>query len=92
MKSTIAFAASALALGVSISHAAEKCSVPTTDWKPRAELEAKLKEQGWEVRTIKTEDGCYEAYAIDDKGQRVEAYFNPKTLERVGAEEDGDEG
>jgi hypothetical protein len=68
--------------------AAEKCDVPVADWQPREALETKLKSDGWEVRSIKTEDGCYEAYAIDAKGEKVEAYFNPKTFERVGGEDD----
>ena len=42
-----------------------------------------LKEKGWEVRNVKVDGGCYEVYAIDDKGERVEAYFHPVTLERV---------
>jgi hypothetical protein len=84
MKTVLAFAISILALSASLAQAGEKCSVPMADWKPREDLEAKLKAQGWDVRTIKTEDGCYEAYAIDDKGHRVEAYFNPKTFEPVG--------
>ena len=52
-----------------------------------------MKAEGWDVRSIKTEDGCYEAYAIDAKGKRVEAYFNPQTFERVGKSDgEGDEG
>jgi hypothetical protein len=42
-----------------------------------------LKEKGWQVRNIKVDSGCYEVFAIDDKGERVEAYFHPVTLERV---------
>jgi hypothetical protein len=42
-----------------------------------------LKEKGWEVRNVKIDGGCYEVYALDDKGERVEAYFHPVTLERV---------
>ena len=46
-------------------------------------LTAMLKEKGWEVRNIKVDGGCYEVYALDDKQERVEAYFHPVTLERV---------
>jgi hypothetical protein len=65
--------------------ASEKCSVPQADWQPQDALEAKLKGDGWDVRSVKIEDGCYEAYAIDKDGNRVEAYFNPQTLARVDA-------
>ena len=44
---------------------------------------AMLKEKKWEVRNVKVDGGCYEVYAIDDKGERVEAYFHPVTLEPV---------
>ncbi|MCX7303556.1 MAG: PepSY domain-containing protein [Hyphomicrobiales bacterium] len=63
--------------------AGERCDVPLADWKPREALREKLMAQGWEVRSIQTEDGCYDAYVVDRKGNEVEAYFNPKTLERV---------
>jgi hypothetical protein len=52
-------------------------------WQPQEKLTAMLKEKGWEVRNVKVDGGCYEVYAIDDKGGRVEAYFHPVTLERV---------
>jgi hypothetical protein len=58
-------------------------SGPPEKWQSQEKLSAMLKEKGWEVRNIKVDGGCYEVYAIDDKGERVEAYFHPLTLERV---------
>lgn len=52
-------------------------------WQTQEKLTAMLKEKGWEVRNVKVDGGCYEVYAIDDKGERVEAYFHPVTLEPV---------
>jgi len=52
-------------------------------WQPQEKLAAMLKEKGWDVRNVKVDGGCYEVYALDDKGERVEAYFHPVTLERV---------
>ncbi|MEO6408064.1 MAG: PepSY domain-containing protein [Burkholderiaceae bacterium] len=52
-------------------------------WQPAEKLEKQLTEQGWKVRRIKEDGGCYEVYALDDKGQRVEAYFHPVTFEPV---------
>lgn len=63
--------------------AAEKCNVAMADWKPREALKAKLEGDGWKVRSIKSEDGCYEAYAITAEGKKVEAYFNPQTFQSV---------
>jgi hypothetical protein len=72
--------------------AEEKCNVPVAEWQPREALQTKLQADGWQVRSIKTEDGCYEAYAVDKDGKRVEAYFNPKTFERVGDDDEESEG
>ena len=58
-------------------------SGPKEGWQPVAKLELQLKEKGWQVRRIKEDGGCYEVYALDDKGQRVEAYFHPVTLAPV---------
>jgi hypothetical protein len=41
------------------------------------QIRARLEEQGYDVRSIKTEDGCYEAYAIDNDGRRVELDIDP---------------
>jgi hypothetical protein len=52
-------------------------------WQATEVLEKQLTAKGWSVRRIKEDGGCYEVYAIDDKGERVEAYFHPVTLEPV---------
>ena len=52
-------------------------------WQPQSKLKEQLEARGWEVRRIKVDGGCYEVYALDDKGERVEAYFHPQTLESV---------
>lgn len=79
----IACSAQALATG-----AATCDSGPEEYWAPTEELEKRLVEEGWEVRRIKVDGGCYEVYALDENGERVEAYFHPETLERVPAGED----
>ncbi|MDF1748159.1 MAG: PepSY domain-containing protein [Alphaproteobacteria bacterium] len=56
------------------------CSKDMASWQSEDALKEKLVGQGWEVRQIKKEDGCYEVYGITDKGDRVEAYFDPATL------------
>lgn len=70
-------------------HVASATGLTTCDsgspdtWQSQDKLNAMLKEKGWEVRNVKIDGGCYEVYALDDKGERVEAYFHPVTLERV---------
>ena len=38
-------------------------SGPHEGWQPQDKLSARLKEQGWDVRRIKEDGGCYEVYA-----------------------------
>jgi hypothetical protein len=66
------------------AHGNVKCTtLPKTQWKPPAELEAKLVGEGWQIRRMEISASCYEVYAKDPKGKRVEAFFNPVTFERV---------
>ena len=73
---TCAFAASA--------HGPVKCdAIPQAEWQPQMTLQDKLRSEGWKVRQVKVWNGCYEVYGTDAKGERVEAFFNPKTFDRV---------
>ena len=58
-------------------------SGPKSGWQAPEKLEKQLTDQGWKVRRIKEDGGCYEVYALNDKGERVEAYFHPVTFEPV---------
>jgi hypothetical protein len=74
----IAFAAPASATGVI------KCNAgPQAKWKSMEDLTAKLKKEGWQVRKVKVDGGCYEAYGTTPKGERVEAYFHPVSLKTL---------
>ncbi|MEQ8251266.1 MAG: PepSY domain-containing protein [Oceanibaculum nanhaiense] len=77
--------ATALLIGTAAlpAFASDKCNVPKGEWQPAQELQAKLEAQGWKIQRLKTDDGCYEVYATDANGKRIEAYFNPKTLEMI---------
>lgn len=84
MKAMLFAAAAAVGLlGAGAAMATEKCSAPLAEWQPKQALEKKLQAEGWKVKRLKTEDGCYEVYGLDRQGRRVEAYFNPKTLQVV---------
>jgi hypothetical protein len=58
-------------------------SGPESGWQSEDALKRKLTDQGWQIRRIKIDGGCYEVYAVNDKGQRVESYFHPVTFEHV---------
>ena len=84
-RSAAAIAFCLAAAGASAQHA-ERCeSIPKAEWKPKAELERKLTDQGWKISRVKIENGCYEVYGRDEKNNKVEVFFHPKTLERVTA-------
>lgn len=58
-------------------------SGPKSLWQPVEKLEQQLKDKGYVVRRIKEDGGCYEVYALTDKGERAELYFHPVTLAPV---------
>lgn len=65
-------------------------SVPQEKWMSKEALAGKAKTMGLDVRRVKIEGGCYEVYAIDAKGNKVERIFNPETGVVVGDEEGED--
>ena len=84
-RSLLAVPLFALALGLAgtASASSDRCRVPLAEWQPREALQEKLEAEGWQVRRIKTDDGCYEVKGTDDQGRTVEAEFNPQTFEMV---------
>ena len=87
MKATTAAGLGCLALllaGPATATGLATCdSGPRESWQPQEKLEKMLTGKGWKIRRVKEDGGCYEVYAFDEKGERVEAYFHPKTLELV---------
>lgn len=58
-------------------------SGPSEQWQRPSALEKKLTDIQWKVRRIKVDGGCFEVYGMNEKGERVEAYFHPVTLAPV---------
>ncbi|MDN3918917.1 PepSY domain-containing protein [Roseateles violae] len=82
-KSLITIALCAASLGA-FAHGNVSCPVvPKEEKKPQMELQRKLESEGWKVRQVKNFNNCYEVYGFDGKGQKAEAFFHPKTFERV---------
>jgi hypothetical protein len=74
----------AVLAGSASAHGGVKCTtLPKEQWKPYTELQARLVKEGWQIRRMEMTESCYEVYAKDPKGKRVEAFFNPVTFERV---------
>ncbi|GAW35889.1 hypothetical protein RA2_02957 [Roseovarius sp. A-2] len=70
----------------------DDCFVPMTDWQPRDAVARLAEENGWVVRRIKIDDGCYEIKGRDAEGRPIEVTVHPSTLEVIEFEfEDEDE-
>lgn len=71
--------------------AATVCSTaPEAQWQPQAKLEEMLKSQNLTPVQIKVESGCYEVYAKDASGKRVNTAYNAETLVQVDNAEAGE--
>lgn len=58
-------------------------TVAQSDWLTQAELTTKLEDDGWQVRRMKPDGGCWEVYGQTPDGLRVEGYFHPATGEKL---------
>ncbi|PKR53290.1 PepSY domain-containing protein [Thalassospira marina] len=91
MKNRLLAAAMIMAAGFALNAPARAdeniCKAPMDQWQPRETLQHKLEGQGWQIRRIKTGEGCYEVYATDANGKKIEAYFDPHSLEPVKVQE-----
>ena len=68
-----------------------KCtSAPKSKWQPKSALESQLQADGYKVRQIKVEGGCYEVYATDKDGKRANMAYNAETLEKLDNAEAGE--
>lgn len=68
-------AGSALATGLATCDSGD----PST-WVSQETLKVQLEGEGYEVRRIKVDGGCYEAYVVDESGEMSERYYNPVDL------------
>ena len=69
----------------------DDCWVPMADWQPRDAVERMAEAQGWTVRRIRIDDGCYQVEGLDAEGRRVEVTVDPATLSVVEVEAGYDE-
>ncbi len=85
------FLAALATIVASPAFAAGSCSTaPQSKWQPQTNLESMLKTQGLTVRQIKVENGCYEVYATDKSGKRMNMAYNAETLQQLQNAEAGE--
>ena len=58
-------------------------NAPRADWLSEEAIKAKAVALGYDVRSVKAEDGCYELKAVDKTNAKVELYLHPVTGEVV---------
>jgi hypothetical protein len=69
--------------GPAAATGAMTCKTPKETWRTTEALTAELTKQGWQVRKAKVDGGCYEVYGTTPEGDRVEAYFDPASFEKL---------
>ena len=70
--------------------AEDDCFVPMAQWQTRDAVAQLARENGWSVRRIKIDDGCYEIDGTDPEGRRIEVTVHPATLEVMEFEYEDD--
>ncbi|MFZ0098543.1 MAG: PepSY domain-containing protein [Gemmobacter sp.] len=92
MKTTLTILAFLATLPAGAALAEDDCLVPMTDWQPRSAVAQLALDNGWTVRRIKIDDGCYEIDGSDASGRQIEVKINPATLQVIEFEYEDDEG
>lgn len=93
MKKPLIFAGMLIAFSVAIPAFADDddCYVPMSQWQSREAAHNWAQSQGWDVRRIKIDDGCYEIEGYDQSGREIEVKIDPATLAIVEFEYEDDD-
>ncbi len=91
MKKTVTILGFLAAFPASMALADDDCFVPMVDWQPREAVAQLAEQNGWSVRRIKIDDGCYEIDGRDADGRLIEVTVHPATLEVIEFEFEDDD-
>jgi hypothetical protein len=91
MRKTLTILAFLATLPAGAALADDDCFVPMADWQPREAVAEFAVAQGWEVRRIKIDDGCYEIDGRDATGRAIEVKLHPGTLQIIEFEFEDDD-
>ncbi len=71
-----------LSLGLAVlpTWAGDDCDAPVNRWQSREALRQWASAQGWQVKRLKIDDGCYELLGTDAQGRSFKAKIDPETL------------
>lgn len=85
IKLAAALTLSALSFGAFASTYDGECTnQPQSKWMKTADVKAKFQAQGYSVGKVKTGGSCYEVYAKDKDGKKVELFVSPVDASVVG--------
>lgn len=71
--------ASTLLVMAGMAVATPICNVATKSWMSEPDLKKALEQQGYFVKTIRIDNGCYEVYGLDPRGRLIMKFFDPAT-------------
>lgn len=92
MKKTLTTFAFLTILSASAAFADDDdCFVPMANWQPREVVAQMARGNGWTVRRIKIDDGCYEIDGRDAQGRQIEVTVHPQTLSVIEFEYEDDD-
>ena len=92
MKKTLTILGFLAVFPAGVALADNDCFVPMADWQPRDAVARLAEENGWTVRRIKIDDGCYEVDGRDRAGRVIEVKVHPGTLQIVDIEYEDEDG
>lgn len=90
MKKSLAILAVLATLPAGVALADDDCFAPMADWQPREAVARMADDNGWTVRRIKIDDGCYEIDGRDAEGRPIEVTVHPTTLQVLDLEYEDD--
>jgi hypothetical protein len=70
---------SALIVASTAALAEPTCNAPKDTWMTKDSFKQKMVGEGYQIKTLKVTNGCYEIYGHDKAGKRVEMSFDPAT-------------
>ena len=91
MKKALTILSFLVAFPVGVASADDDCFVPMMHWQPREAVARLAEENGWTVRRIKIDDGCYEIDGRNAAGRQIEVKVHPATLQVIEIEYEDDD-
>jgi len=69
----------------------DDCSAPRDQWQSREAVMQLAQQNGWTVRDVEIDDGCYEIEGRDGDGREIEVKLDPATLQVVEMDHEDDD-